>query len=159
MIEHFWSSHELVRARSCLGTALSRLRKGFRLNTDDTCSIDIPLPQITVTVAAATAGPTAFTSQVDETATQQWKFFGGQTYDIDGHPADRDVLARRDEYAGRGRQDGPAMVRGLHLMGDENQRRGRPVSLFDATFRVHLPGDPLAICCKTTRTPVSGAGG
>jgi DNA-binding SARP family transcriptional activator len=27
MIEHFWSSHEPARARSCLGTALSRLRK------------------------------------------------------------------------------------------------------------------------------------
>ena len=27
MIEHFWSSHEPLRAKSCLGTALSRLRK------------------------------------------------------------------------------------------------------------------------------------
>jgi DNA-binding SARP family transcriptional activator len=30
MIEHFWSSHEPMRARSCLGTALSRLRKTFQ---------------------------------------------------------------------------------------------------------------------------------
>src|ERR1700726_2587313 len=29
MIEHFWSSHEPIRARSCLGTALSRLRKAL----------------------------------------------------------------------------------------------------------------------------------
>jgi DNA-binding SARP family transcriptional activator len=29
MIEHFWSSHEPARARSCLGTALSRLRKAL----------------------------------------------------------------------------------------------------------------------------------
>lgn len=35
MIEHFWSSHEPVRARSCLGTALSRLRKGLRIEGHD----------------------------------------------------------------------------------------------------------------------------
>jgi DNA-binding SARP family transcriptional activator len=31
MIEQFWSSHEPVRARSCLGTALSRLRKALHI--------------------------------------------------------------------------------------------------------------------------------
>ena len=35
MIEHFWSSHEPVRARSCLGTALSRLRKGLNVEGHD----------------------------------------------------------------------------------------------------------------------------
>jgi DNA-binding SARP family transcriptional activator len=35
MIEHFWSSHEPMRARSCLGTALSRLRKGFQIEGGD----------------------------------------------------------------------------------------------------------------------------
>jgi hypothetical protein len=35
MIEHFWSSHEPMRARSCLGTALSRLRKRFHCNQFD----------------------------------------------------------------------------------------------------------------------------
>jgi DNA-binding SARP family transcriptional activator len=35
MIEHFWSSHEPTRARSCLGTALSRLRKGFQIQGCD----------------------------------------------------------------------------------------------------------------------------
>jgi DNA-binding SARP family transcriptional activator len=35
MIEHFWSSHEPVRARSCLGTALSRLRKGLHIEGCD----------------------------------------------------------------------------------------------------------------------------
>jgi DNA-binding SARP family transcriptional activator len=35
MIEHFWSSHEPSRARSCLGTALSRLRKGFQIQGCD----------------------------------------------------------------------------------------------------------------------------
>jgi DNA-binding SARP family transcriptional activator len=35
MIEHFWSSHEPARARSCLGTALSRLRKGFCIEGHD----------------------------------------------------------------------------------------------------------------------------
>jgi DNA-binding SARP family transcriptional activator len=29
MIEHFWSTHEPTRARSCLGSALSRLRKAL----------------------------------------------------------------------------------------------------------------------------------
>jgi DNA-binding SARP family transcriptional activator len=29
LIEHFWSSHEPTRARSCLGTALSRLRRSL----------------------------------------------------------------------------------------------------------------------------------
>lgn len=35
MIEHFWSSHDPMRARSCLGTALSRLRKGFQIEGCD----------------------------------------------------------------------------------------------------------------------------
>jgi DNA-binding SARP family transcriptional activator len=35
MIEHFWSSHEPARARSCLGTALSRLRKGLHIEGCD----------------------------------------------------------------------------------------------------------------------------
>src|SRR6202049_2802517 len=35
MIEHFWSSHEPMRARSCLGTALSRLRKRFQIEGCD----------------------------------------------------------------------------------------------------------------------------
>jgi DNA-binding SARP family transcriptional activator len=35
MIEHFWSSHEPARARSCLGTALSRLRKGINVEGQD----------------------------------------------------------------------------------------------------------------------------
>jgi DNA-binding SARP family transcriptional activator len=35
MIEHFWSSHEPARARSCLGTALSRLRKGLHIEGYD----------------------------------------------------------------------------------------------------------------------------
>ena len=35
MIERFWSSHEPKRARSCLGTALSRLRKGIRIEGRD----------------------------------------------------------------------------------------------------------------------------
>jgi hypothetical protein len=35
MIEHFWSSHEPARARSCLGTALSRLRKGLCIEGHD----------------------------------------------------------------------------------------------------------------------------
>jgi DNA-binding SARP family transcriptional activator len=35
MIEQFWSSHEPVRARSCLGTALSRLRKGIHIEGCD----------------------------------------------------------------------------------------------------------------------------
>jgi DNA-binding SARP family transcriptional activator len=35
MIEHFWSSHEPARARSCLGTALSRLRKGLHVEGHD----------------------------------------------------------------------------------------------------------------------------
>src|ERR1700730_16360143 len=35
MIEHFWSSHDPMRARSCLGTALSRLRKGFQIDGCD----------------------------------------------------------------------------------------------------------------------------
>jgi DNA-binding SARP family transcriptional activator len=35
MIEHFWSSHEPVRARSCLGTALSRLRKVLNVEGHD----------------------------------------------------------------------------------------------------------------------------
>jgi DNA-binding SARP family transcriptional activator len=35
MIEHFWSSHEPARARSCLGTALSRLRKGLHVEGQD----------------------------------------------------------------------------------------------------------------------------
>jgi DNA-binding SARP family transcriptional activator len=35
MIEHFWSSHEPVRARSCLGTALSRLRKALHIEGHD----------------------------------------------------------------------------------------------------------------------------
>lgn len=35
MIEHFWSSHEPGRARSCLGSALSRLRKGLNIEGHD----------------------------------------------------------------------------------------------------------------------------
>jgi DNA-binding SARP family transcriptional activator len=35
MIEHFWSSHEPARARSCLGTALSRLRNGLHVEGHD----------------------------------------------------------------------------------------------------------------------------
>jgi DNA-binding SARP family transcriptional activator len=35
MIEHFWASHEPARARSCLGTALSRLRKGLHVEGHD----------------------------------------------------------------------------------------------------------------------------
>jgi DNA-binding SARP family transcriptional activator len=35
MIEHFWSSHEPIRARSCLGTALSRLRKSVHIEGPD----------------------------------------------------------------------------------------------------------------------------
>jgi DNA-binding SARP family transcriptional activator len=35
MIEHFWSSHEPARGRSCLGTALVRLRKALRINGSD----------------------------------------------------------------------------------------------------------------------------
>jgi DNA-binding SARP family transcriptional activator len=35
MIEHFWSSHEPTRARSCLGTALSRLRKALQVEGHD----------------------------------------------------------------------------------------------------------------------------
>jgi len=35
MIEHFWSSYEPTRARSCLGTALSRLRRRFRIEGCD----------------------------------------------------------------------------------------------------------------------------
>jgi DNA-binding SARP family transcriptional activator len=35
MFEHFWSSHEPARARSCLGTALSRLRKAVHIEGHD----------------------------------------------------------------------------------------------------------------------------
>jgi DNA-binding SARP family transcriptional activator len=35
MIEHFWSSHEPGRARSCLGTALSRLLKALHVDGHD----------------------------------------------------------------------------------------------------------------------------
>jgi DNA-binding SARP family transcriptional activator len=35
LIEHFWSAHEPARARSCLGTALSRLRKSLDIQGHD----------------------------------------------------------------------------------------------------------------------------
>lgn len=35
LIEHFWSSCEPTRARSCLGTALSRLRKTLKVDGED----------------------------------------------------------------------------------------------------------------------------
>lgn len=35
LIEHFWSSFEPARARSCLGTALSRLRKTLKVDGPD----------------------------------------------------------------------------------------------------------------------------
>src|SRR5580704_11619307 len=35
IIEHFWSSHDPSRARSCLGTALSRLRKAIHVEGHD----------------------------------------------------------------------------------------------------------------------------
>jgi DNA-binding SARP family transcriptional activator len=35
MIEHFWSTHEPARARSCLGSALSRLRKALPIKGQD----------------------------------------------------------------------------------------------------------------------------
>jgi DNA-binding SARP family transcriptional activator len=35
LMEHFWSAHEPARARSCLGTALSRLRKSLDIHGHD----------------------------------------------------------------------------------------------------------------------------
>jgi DNA-binding SARP family transcriptional activator len=41
MIEHFWSSREPARARSCLGTALSRLRKGLHVDGYDWLELSV----------------------------------------------------------------------------------------------------------------------
>jgi DNA-binding SARP family transcriptional activator len=51
MIEHFWSSHEPTRARSCLGTALSRLRKAVRIEGHDWLELS-PLGEPRISLSA-----------------------------------------------------------------------------------------------------------
>jgi hypothetical protein len=64
------------------------LASALGLNTDDECTVEVPLPSAPVPLGAqdqGTTGTSAFAAQVETVATGQWNFFGDQTYDINGH--------------------------------------------------------------------------
>jgi hypothetical protein len=58
------------------------------LNTDDTCTVTIRLLGSPLPAAPQPPGGgllSTFAAKVESAATDQWHFFGDQTYDIDGH--------------------------------------------------------------------------
>jgi Uncharacterized protein conserved in bacteria (DUF2272) len=66
------------------------LAASLDLNTNDTCTVTIPLPESAPSPQATdplAAGPSEFAAQVESVATDQWHFFGDQTYDVRNHLA------------------------------------------------------------------------
>lgn len=61
------------------------------LDTNDTCTVAIPLPAVSLAQAAQAPDmeqqASAFAAEVENVAAGEWNFFGDQTYDINGHLA------------------------------------------------------------------------
>jgi hypothetical protein len=61
------------------------------LDTNDTCTVAIPLPAVPVAQAAQAPDmeqeASVFAAEVENVAVGEWNFFGDQTYDIKGHVA------------------------------------------------------------------------
>jgi hypothetical protein len=65
------------------------LASALGLKTNDACTVNVPLPATLVPQGAQdqdTEEPSAFAAKVEQIATDEWNFFGDQTYDIHDHP-------------------------------------------------------------------------
>lgn len=58
-----------------------KLAQDLGLNTDFPCTVEIPAPP----APAAAAVTSGIAAKIEDTATAEWNFFGGQTYDANGH--------------------------------------------------------------------------
>jgi hypothetical protein len=98
------------------------------LTTDDTCTVIVPLPTTPTPQGAPdqdTEEPSGFAAQVEKVATDEWNFFGDQTYDIHGLPTQ---VGHKEGEDGWYQRVGTYWLDGTKTDGVDGRNHGMPWS-------------------------------